>query len=61
MLNALFLKNAGFGDYVDSLSEKDLPYFLYNLDNYKKKLDKNKTNPEEIFGVFDKILKKIKK
>ena len=61
VLNALFLKKAGFGDFTEELTEKEIVYFLYNLEKYKKNLKKHKTEPFQIYRVFDKILNKIEK
>ena len=58
-LNALLLKKSGFGDYVEELTEKDLIYFLYNLEKHKKKLKNHNPNPDQLFKTFDKLLKKF--
>ena len=61
VLNSLFLKQAEFGDYSDSLEEKDIIYFLYNLEKYKKNLKKYKFDFNKLFKVLDQQLKKVEK
>jgi len=61
VLNSLFLKKAGFGDYGDELTEKDVVYFLYNLEKYKKKLKGYNPDYNKLFKVLDKALKKVEK
>ncbi|MBR9692068.1 hypothetical protein GOV06_04750 [Candidatus Woesearchaeota archaeon] len=61
VLNALFLKKAGFGEYADELEEKDLIYFLYNLEKYKKNLKNYKFDFEKLFKTFEKLLKRFEK
>ncbi len=59
-LNALFLKKAGFGDYTEKLSEKDVVYFLYNLEKYKKKLEKYNPDYNKLYEVLDKTIEGLK-
>jgi len=60
-LNALLLKESGFGEYCEDLTKKDLENFLGNLEGYKRKLKSYKLSSEELFKVFEKILIRIKK
>ena len=60
VLNALFLKKAGFGDYSEELMEKDIVYFLYKLDDYKRNLKKYHPDYNKLYKVFNKVLRKIK-
>jgi len=60
-LNALFLKDSGFGDFVEDLTGKDVVYFLYNLEKYKKNLKKYNPDYNELFKVFNKLLGKFEK
>jgi len=59
MLNALFLKKAGFGDYTEYLTEKDIIYFLYNLEKYKKNLRVYLPDYDRLFKVLDKVLREF--
>jgi len=56
-LNALFLKKAGFGDYTENLTEKEIVYFLHKAEAYKKNLQTYKPDYNKLFRVLDKILK----
>ncbi|MBI5148221.1 hypothetical protein HZA33_00915 [Candidatus Pacearchaeota archaeon] len=60
VLNALFIKKAGFGDYADELSKQDLESFLNNLKKYRERLEHHNSNPDKIYGILEKVLKKIK-
>lgn len=61
VLNSLFLKQAGFGYYSEEITEKDIVYFLYKLETYKKNLKGYKFNFNKLFEVIKKELKKIDK
>ncbi len=59
VLNSLFLKSAGYGDYSDSLTRQEAGAFLNQLDKYREKLsdyhlDFNKL-PETLQSVLSKI------
>jgi len=60
VLNSLFLKKAEFGDYFEKLTEKDVIYFLYNLEKYKKNLKDYNPNHNRLFKVLDETLKSFK-
>ncbi len=60
LLNSLFLKESGFGEYSEEPTKKEITNFLSQTNEYKKRLTKYKTNPKEIFKVLDKILKDLK-
>lgn len=59
--NALFLKDAGFGDYSEKLSEKQVIGFLKKLEEYKKNLKKYAPDHDALYEVLDKALEKIVK
>lgn len=59
-LNALFLKEAYFGEFSEKPSKEELEKFLHSLSFYEKKLRNHKTNPEEALDVLRKVLSKIK-
>jgi uncharacterized protein (TIGR00661 family) len=59
LLNAIFIKNAGFGDYSKEPAEKDLVYFLYKLKDYRKKLKEYNPDYNKIYKILDKILRKV--
>lgn len=62
-LNAFFLKENGFGDYVFSsdFSEEKLLDFLDKRNKYLLNLKKYKMNPDEVLSVLDDLIKRIKK
>ena len=60
-LNALFLKKAGFGDYTENLTEKEIVYFLHKLNFYRKRLQNYKVDYNKLYKVLDKILKEFEK
>ncbi len=59
-INALFLKQAGYGDYSENLTEHELKNFLENINIFRKKLNNYNSNNKELFVVLEKILTKIK-
>jgi uncharacterized protein (TIGR00661 family) len=59
MLNALFLKKAGFGDFSENPSEQNIRNFINSTKTYEKKLSKYKTNSNEAFSAMDKAIKRI--
>ena len=59
ILNALFLKKSGFGDYADKPEEKDFVYFLYNLKKYMENLKKYNFDSENLFTVLKKEVAKF--
>lgn len=61
VVNAIFLKRAEFGDFSEEPDKERINRFLRNLGGYEKKLKKFKINPDEAFGVMDKLLKKFSK
>ena len=58
-LNALFLKKSKLGTFSENPTLKQIQDFLNNLDKYKFRLKKYKTNPNEAISVLDKVLKHI--
>lgn len=59
MLNALFLKQAKFGDYSEKLRKTEVITFLNNLKNYEKNLKEYNPNYNKIFSTLNKLLKKV--
>ncbi len=57
-LNALFLKKAGFGNYTENLTEKELENFLNKLKGYEKKLKSYNPDYNKLCKVLDKCLSK---
>lgn len=58
-INAIFLKESGFGDYSENLSEEKLSSFLDNLYNYNKKLKNFNIDSKKLMSVLDKLIKDI--
>ena len=58
MLNALFLKQAGFGEFSENLKATEIESFLQNLENYKIPLKKYNPDYNLIFKTLEKTLKK---
>jgi len=58
-VNAIFLRDAEFGDYSDEPDKERINRFLENLGTYEKKLKRFKIDPTEAFRVMDKLLKKF--
>ncbi len=63
VLNALFLKQAGYGVYVDDLKELEgqLRNFLASLPRYRKKLQQYHPNHHKIFKALDYVVQWVKK
>ncbi|MEA3515186.1 MAG: MJ1255/VC2487 family glycosyltransferase [Nanoarchaeota archaeon] len=59
VLNSLFLKNAGYGDYSDDPEKEDVAKFLNNLESYNKQLKDYKLDfdklPEILKTVIDRL------
>jgi len=60
-LNALCLKQAGFGEYSENLKKQEIQDFLKNLKKYRKSLRKYNPDYNKLFKVIDKILVKLEK
>ena len=61
MLNALFLKNSGYGDYTEIINEEKIKEFIAKIPIFNKKLEGYSINEKGLFFILDKILKKLKK
>ena len=61
VLNSLFLKKAGFGDYSDSLEEKDVVYFLYNLKKFRNNLKKYRVDFNKLSIALKNAIKDFDK
>lgn len=61
VLNALFLRKAGFGDYSENLDNREVEKFLGNLREYRKKLQKYRPDCDKLFKVLDRVLRKLEK
>lgn len=57
VLNSLFLKQAGFGDYSEKLTKEEVEEFFRNIPKYKKNLRKYRIDFDKLFNIFDKVLK----
>lgn len=58
-LNALFLKQAGLGDFSEKPTLNKVKMFFHKLNFYEKNLEKRKVNPNEALEVLDKVLANI--
>ncbi len=58
-LNALFLQNAGFGEFTENLSEKDIAHFLYRMEDYRNKLKEFDPDYSRLFRAWDEVLGKV--
>lgn len=58
-LNALFLKQANFGDFSDNLNSKEIESFLDNLEKYRTNLEKYNPDYSSVFKTLEKTLNKI--
>lgn len=62
VLNAIYLEKLGYGKYWDELNKERIESFLFNLDFYKKNLEKYKRQDNRnIFNHIDKIINSISK
>lgn len=57
--NALFLEGAGFGGYCKKLNEKDVVYFLYHLDKYRRALEKCDFDQGKLFRTIDSCVRRF--
>ena len=58
VLNALFLKESGFGDYSEKPDKAKMQDFLINLKSYEKRLEGYNPDYSKLFKSFDAVLKK---
>ncbi|MBI5803655.1 hypothetical protein HY450_00255 [Candidatus Pacearchaeota archaeon] len=58
-LNALQLKEFGIGDFSENPTREEIEYFLGNLGRCENKLKTMKMNPNEVFSVLKKVLRKF--
>lgn len=61
VLNALEIKQAGFGDYSEKFNEHDILDFSDKLQEYRKNLKNYNPDYNALYRVLDKILRKIKR
>ncbi|MEI6058468.1 MAG: glycosyltransferase family protein [archaeon] len=61
VLNSLFLKESGFGDYSEKLKENEVKEFLENFESFCKNLKSYHPSQKMLLGVLDRILKGVKK
>ncbi len=59
VLNSLFLKKAGFGNFSEKPTKEQLENFLKNLPKYEKALKKHKFNPNDAIEILDRLLGEI--
>ncbi len=58
-LNAVYLKEAGFGDYNENLTKEDVENFLAHLGKYRETLKAYNPDYRKIFRVLDELLMKL--
>ena len=56
VLNSLFLKAAGYGDYSDHLNQEEVTAFLSNLEGFQEKLDTYHLDFSKLPDTLKKIL-----
>jgi len=56
ILNALLLKEKGFGDSAEKITKKNLEKFFSRFEGYQKKLEQHKMNPCEALEVLGEVL-----
>ena len=61
LINALFLKKSGFGEFSNAPDRKEIQKFLSRRSLYESNLKKYIIDPNEAFEVMDSILQKIRK
>lgn len=63
ILNALFLKQSGYGDYTDSMDglKERIERFFSDLEDYRKKIKKYNANNNKIFKALDYVMKWLQK
>lgn len=60
VLNSLFLKEAGFGEYSEKLNPEEINNFLDNLESYRKNISRYKFSQKKLFQVLEMVLKSVK-
>src|SRR3989344_1157596 len=55
ILNALYVKNNGYGEFCEELTEKKLQEFLNNINKYK--LKSYEPGNKELFKIIEKLIK----
>ncbi len=56
MMNAMFLKKAGFGTFSERLTKTKILKFLENLTKYEENLKKHTYDPKSVYRTLDKLL-----
>lgn len=59
MLNALHLKKAGFGTYLEELEKEKIEAFLSNIPQYEENLQQYRSYPNEAYDVLQKVLTEL--
>lgn len=59
VLNALFLKSSGMGDYSDDAKKEKIKTFIRNIDKYEKILDKYKIQKGLLEKTLQQVLKQV--
>ncbi len=59
VLNSLFLKSAGYGNYCDALTEQEVAAFLDRLDDYRKKLSGYHLDCNKLPETLQRVLSKV--
>jgi uncharacterized protein (TIGR00661 family) len=61
VLNAIFLKEAGFGNYSENLTVDDVKSFLGNIEDYRKRLKTYNPNYNQLYNVLDNTISVFQK
>ena len=59
ILNALFLKQAGYGDYSDDLQEEEVSSFLAKIESYRKKLNDYEVDFQKLPRTLKRVIESI--
>ena len=58
-LNALFLKQAGYGDYSDDLQKDEISDFLAKIESYRKKLNDYEVDFQKLPRTLKRVIESI--
>ncbi len=59
ILNALFLKQAGYGDYSDDLQEEEVSAFLANMESYRENLNHYEVDFQKLPRTLKRVIDSI--
>jgi len=60
MVNSVYLRDSGCGEYSEKPKLEELEKFFFNLKKYKSKIKKYKSKPDEATKTLGRILKSIR-